>query len=426
MNICVTVNSKYIRYLYVMLVSLYENNPEENIDLYVLQHDFTEEDKKLISALTKNQAHYIWVDPTLFDVFSKENLEKSTLSLEIYFRLLIPELLPVELERVLMLDVDIIVNHDISKFYYTDITGYYLCAAPNICHNFDVRKEWRIWYSKERKNWTHYNTGVLLWNLKEIREHYPTNYIFDQAQRLKIDTSTFEEEVFNVLFGEDKIKAVSPEKWNYIVTHIYQFGRPKFKIYKSNEEIIKNCNIIHYAGQNPWHVGAKNETFKIWWKYAKKTQFYKEFLAEIYFLTEKKFEEFEIKILDLERNLNKQTELLHYIDMLMDIGAKEKMLDYFKRNNFRHIILYGAGRIARCLYILLDGTEIIIDDFADKNYHGPYCGKQSLTPDKVSKHNSDLILVTTPYYYKEILDDLIDKTSIEIRSIEDVIMKWKK
>lgn len=409
-----------------MLVSLYENNIEENIDLYILQYDFNEEDKRLINSLSKNQVHYIQIDPRIFDVFSKKDLEKSTLSLEIYFRLLIPELLPLKLERVLMLDVDIIVNHDISELYYIDMKGYYLCAAPNICHNFEVRNEWRIWYSKERRNWTHYNTGVLLWNLKEIRGNCPPNYIFDQARRLKINTLTFEEEVFNVLFGEDKIKAVSPEKWNYIVTHIYQFKNPKFEIYETNEEIIKNCNILHYAGQNPWHAGVKNETFKIWWKYAKKTPFYNDFLAEIYLLTEKKLEEFATKMIDLEWNINKQTELLNYVDVLMDIGAKEKMLAYCKKNKFRHIILYGAGRIARCLYVLLDGTEIIIDDFSDKNYQGPYCGKQSLIPDQISKHNSDLILVTTPYYYKEILDELVDKTSIEIRSIEDVVKEWEE
>lgn len=423
-----------MRYLYVMLISLYENNTKGNIDLYVLQQDFNEADKKLIHSLSEsygNRVHYIWVDPTKFDVFSKGKLEKSTLSLEIYFRLLIPELLPEEIDRVLMLDVDLIVNHDITEFYDTDMTGYCLAAAPNICHNLEVRNEWRVWYKKNKKNWLHYNTGVLLWNLKELRKSYPMNYIFNQALDLKIDTLTFEEEVFNVLFGEDQIKTVSPEKWNYIVTHIYNFDNPKFEIYKTNEEIIKNCRIVHYAGQNPWHAGVKNSTFDIWWKYAKKTQFYHEFLAELYPLTEKKLEELAAKIINqdnkifgLEQQLNKQAELLHYVDVLMDRGTKKKIIAYLKRNGFNHIILYGAGRIARCLYILLLGTEIIIDDFADKNYQGPYCGKWALAPEELEKHNSDLILVTTPYYYKVILDELKDQTSIEIRSIEDVVKEW--
>ena len=115
---------------------------------------------------------------------------------------------------------------------------------------------------------------------------------------------------------------------------------------------------------------------------------------------------------------------MHYVDVLMDKGTKKKIIAYLKRNGFNHIILYGAGRIARCLFILLLGTEIIIDDFADKNYQGPYCGKWTLAPEELEKHNSDLILVTTPYYYKAILDELKDQTSIEIRSIEDVVKEW--
>lgn len=434
MDICVTVNSKYVRYLYIMLVSLYENTEKGNIDVYVLQHDFSKRDKKLISSLTedyKNRVHYLWVDPTKFEIFPKNNLERSTLSLEIYFRLLLPELLPTTLERILMLDVDIIVNHGIDEFYNMDLTGYCLAAAPNICHNFEVIKEWRIWYKEGRKNWTHYNTGILLWNLKEIRKSYPINYIFDQALELKINTPTFEEEVFNVLFGEDKIKDISPEKWNYIVTHIYNFDNPKFEIYKSNEEIVEKCNIIHYAGQNPWHAGVKNRTFQIWWEYAKKTQFYNEFIREIYLQTEEKLIKFasEIEnqnklICGLEWKINKQDEILHYIDILMDQGIKERMIAYLKKNGFNHIILYGAGRIARCLYSILDGTEIVIDDFVDKNYQGPYCGKMALSPDEIDKYSSDLILVTTPYYYKGILDELTNKTSIEIKNIEDIITEW--
>lgn len=434
MNICVTVNSRYVRYLYVMLVSLYENNIKENINLYVLQQDFTEDDKKLISSLSKkyeNFVHYIWVDPIKFDIFSSKNCGRSSLSLEIYFRLSIPELLPIELERVLMLDVDVIINHDISELYYTDMTGYCLAAAPNIGYNFEIKKEWRIWYKPDRRNWTHYNTGILLWNLKEIRDNYPINYIFEQALRLKINVSTFEEEVFNVLFGENGIKSISPEKWNYIVTYIYNIDNAKFDIYTTNKKIKEKCNIVHYAGQNPWHAGVKNETFRIWWEYAKKTQFYYDFLMETYSLTEDKLKEYarkleksEEKIHDLDWQMNKQAEILHYIDILMDIGAKRRIIAYLKKNNYIHIILYGAGRIARCLYILLTGTEIVIDNFIDKNYQGPYCGKIALSQDEVSKYSSDLILVTTPYYYTDILGELKCKTSIKIKNIEDIVKEW--
>ena len=76
MNICVTVSSQYMRYLYIMLQSLYENNKKNSINLYVIQRNFTDEDKKVIFDLTdrfKNTVNYIWVDEHKFDNMPKHN-----------------------------------------------------------------------------------------------------------------------------------------------------------------------------------------------------------------------------------------------------------------------------------------------------------------------------------------------------------------
>lgn len=283
MNICVTVNSKYMRYLYVMLLSLYENNRESHICLYVLQSDFTEQDKKAIKNLSERyhqQVIYIQVDKKKFDCFPRNFADKSTLSLEIYFRLLIPELIPESVDRILMLDVDVIINHNIRELYVMNMQDKCMGAAPNMCSNFVVASEFREWYPSDRTNWTHYNVGVLLWNLKKIREKYPTEYLFNTVFRHKIDTPTLEEELINVEFGENEIVAFDSFKWNYIVTRETKFANPIFKIYQSFEELKKNCTIIHYAGMNPWAAGSKCIGFALWWDWAERTPYYQEFLKE--------------------------------------------------------------------------------------------------------------------------------------------------
>ena len=207
MNVCVTVNSKYMRYLYTMLLSLYKNNKRGSICLYVIQRDFTEENKKTILDLTEqyeNWVKYIWIDEHKFDSMPVYTKERKNLSLEIYFRLLIPELIPDEIDKILMLDVDIVVNHSIEELYALDMSKKCLGAAPNMCANFIVDKTFRKWYPKDRTHWIHYNTGVLIWNLKRIREKYPREYLFQMAFKHKIETSTFEEELFNVEFGENE------------------------------------------------------------------------------------------------------------------------------------------------------------------------------------------------------------------------------
>ena len=152
MNVCVTVNSKYEKYLFVMLQSLYENHAKGDIHLFVIQRDFTDFDKEDIRELSveyKNKVTYIMAHPQKFDNFPVSNTGRNNLSLEIYFRLLLPEYLPREIDRVLMLDVDIVVNRELRDLYNIDFQEHYLAAAPNMCHNFLVPEGWRVWYPKE-------------------------------------------------------------------------------------------------------------------------------------------------------------------------------------------------------------------------------------------------------------------------------------
>lgn len=412
MNICVTVNSKYMRYLYVMLQSLYENNKKGSIDLYVLQRDFTDFDKKEISYITsqfENRVHFIWVDEHKFDDMPRYTGGRSNLSLEIYFRLLIPEFLPDTLERILMLDVDIVVNKDISELYNIDFQGKMLAAAPNMCHNFEVRKDWRKWYPAGRTNWTHYNTGILMWNLAGIRKAYPEEYIFRQVWKQKIETATFEEELFNVEFGEDLIQEIPAEKWNYIVTHMNFFYNPKFEKYNSVEDVKRECSIVHYAAMNPWQDGTKSDMFRIWWEYARKTPYYTEILEESY--------------IKAERLAAKQEKILKYIDLMLNEYTAKKIIDNLEERKSHRIMIYGAGRVARCLNTILKESDIEVVGYIDKSYRGKFCGMYPVGLEAVKNFENeiDLIIVSLGYYYDAIKPELESYTKCKIVSIDEII-----
>ena len=69
MNIVVAANSKYMRYLYIMLSSLIENNRDEEINIFVMQRDFTDNDKTCIKELTEKyekSVSFLFVDEKRF------------------------------------------------------------------------------------------------------------------------------------------------------------------------------------------------------------------------------------------------------------------------------------------------------------------------------------------------------------------------
>lgn len=431
MNICVTVNSKYVRYLYITLLSLYENNINGSIDLYVLQRDFTEEDKLVISKLCEkyqNRVHYIWVDETVFNELPVHVIENSKLSKDIFSRLLIPELLPEDVDRVLMLDVDIIVNKDISELYHIDFEGKSLAAAPNMCLNLEVPQDWREWYPENRKNWTQYNVGVLLFNLKKIREQYPPYYIFNFAKTFIPKVIYFEEETFNVLFGEDNIYPLQPEIWNYIITFSKSIENPRFYIYESEEKLERQCAIIHYSAESPWKGNEKDQVYKLWWEYAKNSPYYEELLEEFLDRADKN-----IKMLksDLEhlQYVEKEYELERrksYITVVL-INKRKEFYNYLKIIGEEHICLYGAGMFANLAYDVLSDSKrknpikAVIDKKQDIFFREGIPVYQDIS--QCIEEQEPCLIIITPFYesenIKEMLKNIVPDT-VQLYTLEEI------
>ena len=422
MNICVTVNSKYVCYLYVMLQSLYENNQKGSINLYVLQRDFTESDKAVITEISErfqNRAFYIFVrEPDLSEMPEYIGGRNDLPSEIICFRLMLPEMLPDTLDRVLMLDVDLVINKDVTELYNTDFEGKVLAAAPNMCHNYVVDTNWRKWYPSDRSDWTHYNTGVLMWNLEAIRKSYPPYYLLKQACIQQIEVGTFEEELFNVVFGEDLIKEISTEKWNYVITHQDMFERPRFRKYQSVQEIKVDCGIVHYAGLNPWAERAQGEKFSLWWEYAKKTPFYFEFIEE--HLARK-----ERLITKLENTLCAERRVIFIYDIIYKLKGSGKPAKYFSMYD-GDFYFYGVGMVADKFYDLLadEGLESVIKGVFDQKktgvFHGiPICAEVRVGIGSLEEH--DWLVVTPTLTGEEIAEEMKGYADVNVILLPELL-----
>lgn len=366
-----------MRYLYTMLVSLYENHRSGSFCLYVIYRDFKEQDKHTITELSEryqNKTEYIQADEKKFTNICKDSNERYPL--EIYFRLLIPELIPKSVDRVLLLDVDLIVNHSVEELYFIDLEGKCLAAASNMCTNCIVPRYFRKWYVQAnsictRTNWTHYNTGILLWDLKKIRADYPKEYLYQKAFQYRIECSTFEEEVFNVGFGEEDIFKLDPYVWNYISSFEDNFVLPNFKRYRSLEAMRKNCAIIHYAVMKPWEMGTKTESFLLWWEYAKKTPFYCAFLEEQLERYEEEYAR-NCKETESERKSRNDSDMR---SLIQKYTGTQKLKDFLCAE-VSEIYIWGAGKMGDRLYGLFESAGLqgkikgVIDEKKEGDFHG--------------------------------------------------------
>lgn len=281
-------DDNYILPTIVTITSIMENSKSTTkYDYYImLSGEVSKENKqKLISI----QEHYKNCSINLIDM--KDAFKNAYISHHIkvpaYYRLSLPSLLP-NIDKILYLDVDIIVNKDLFELYKTNINNYYLAGIKNphgyLCKdsNFDYAKFLGIDSIDQ-----YINSGVTLFNLKKMRE--------DNLEQKFIDFITAKQKAGEAipLHDQDTLNAVCynhiyhlPCKYNlmlhYAVKSVEDFDNNKWlsQCYNRDEwlEAFNDPVIIHYSSwKKPWKKGfTKMYMADKWWEYAKKTPYLQE------------------------------------------------------------------------------------------------------------------------------------------------------
>lgn len=285
-NVAIALNRNVLYTSYVMVRSLAKNNSIHQVYVYVLHSELTQEDcnflrDALVRDMEGNQMIFIEVDSSKVSDLPYNRLW----SREMYYRLMLPELLGEEIERILYLDVDTIVNKDIWDFYCTDFEDKLLVVTKDVefetilaMDEPDSRN--RNAFFKElvrEKGMTYFCSGVLLMNLAKLKELYS----FDKYM-----------EIFHTI--SDKMVLPDQDLLNYVHYKQVKFAdEMKFDLFTQTahkngmtyEEVKKKVSILHFTGQaKPWTINlVRYDIEKIWWEYAKDSSFYQELLETVFY-----------------------------------------------------------------------------------------------------------------------------------------------
>lgn len=299
MEFLVTTDNNYVRYLCVTMISVFENHDWRNckLNFHILYNKISAEEKWRISEIAEKYCQkviFYQVPDSLFDAFPVGN----SWPLSCMYILLAHNFLPKELDRVLYLDIDLIVNGDITQFYNLDFKENYLIASKewydiknepkDLFAEFDHIVDWDI---NEAANGRYFNSGVLLINLKKFRDDkIDVNYYVKKLSGLQ-----------NVFYDQGALCVCFAKQTLLLKTCIYNY-RLAFSIpdFYNGENRYKNliktykyypikAQIIHYCGNTgikPWKLHLKqgdvpnSETafleivpeyvpyIDIWWRYA--------------------------------------------------------------------------------------------------------------------------------------------------------------
>ena len=170
--------------------------------------------------------------------------------LEIYYRLFASDLLPKTLNRILYLDVDIVVIQSLRELYNMDFERNLYIASSHVNERMTHLNAKRLGLKEDVP---YINTGVLLMNLELLRKQLNKQDILNYVNAYKKNLVLFDQDVLTALYG-DKTKLVDYRKYNLSerMMNFYNLRNPKSRI--DLDWVKKNSVIIYYCGRmKPWN-----------------------------------------------------------------------------------------------------------------------------------------------------------------------------
>ena len=276
-------NDIYAPHLSALIESIVDNSCDnKNYDIVVLNTDISLTNQKIIKEQSINKPNIsIRFVPMNTLIKKYSNLPThGHFKIETYYRFFIQELM-LDYNKVLYLDSDMIVNHDISELYAEDVGGFLVGAcldadSAGLYNGFEPTKKHYIdSVLKIEHPYLYFQAGTILFNLDEMRKKIDPRKMLNFA--LSNHWELLDQDVLNYFF-QGNVKYLDM-KWNCMVD-MYNI-RIKEIISKAPASLFEdymksrtNPFIIHYAGpQKPWQ--DKNMDFaEYYWKYLMKSPYY--------------------------------------------------------------------------------------------------------------------------------------------------------
>lgn len=269
-DVVLITDANYMDFTRVAINSAKETKCKDSkYNFHVMTLDVSENDVNALKALEGENVSVSVLPQKEIDLFYIRDTHVSKTSLLKYY---IAEVLKNK-DKVLYVDSDILILHDLTNLYQTNIDDKYLAAVKDPSwffengHVVELNLEERGFY---------FNSGVMLMNLAKIR---------NDGLLLKLEEYTnnnfrtyMDQDAFNVVVGNDvSLLDVENNTMNFFFDHNELKVLADFygRNWESYEDVFDGATIIHFASSKKplGTVVPKTEMFymlqRLWYKYYK-------------------------------------------------------------------------------------------------------------------------------------------------------------
>jgi lipopolysaccharide biosynthesis glycosyltransferase len=243
---------------------------DQRLDLFIIDGGITAESKaRLLQSWDDPRLNVTWLEP---DLTAIDGLSVSGhVSRMTYARILLPVVLPADLEKVLYLDADLLVLRNLAELWREPVDGLACRAAPDpACPWLDSQRKLPNYERcKTYLAATHpipnfralgldgdspyFNAGVMSINLRYWRQHSICRRALDCLEANRDHVLWWDQYALNiVLHGQWQPLDV---RWNQ-GAHIYRYPRPESCPFDAQTfKALKQAPwIVHFtSSRKPWH-----------------------------------------------------------------------------------------------------------------------------------------------------------------------------
>lgn len=255
-------DDNYVPYLTVAMRSLIEHASNENVyRVIILTSSMNENNRQRVKTMETSNVKISFEDvsKSLEKINNELKLRlRDYYSIAIFYRLFIPRLFTLY-EKAIYLDADIVILDDIANLYNMNMGNNLLMATTDmvVYENESFCRYSKVALGLEPKNYI--NSGMLVMNLREMRKEKIEQKFIYLLLKYNMEVIAPDQDYLNLLC-KGRIKYID-EHWDKMAD--YGKNIPE-----------KDVKIVHYnMMRKPWHY-ADVAYSNVFWKYAKKTDYY--------------------------------------------------------------------------------------------------------------------------------------------------------
>lgn len=276
-HIVFCINDNWSMPATVLIESIIYYNNQSNFTFHIISNNISNKSKETFTKLQNNNPNitinFYTIDNSLFDSFPIRKNDHVTI--ETYYRFLIPSLLDESISKVLYLDCDILCTGNVDELFNQDLTNYACGMSPDTRFS-DVETYNRLDYPYENG---YFCAGVILLNLDYWRKHnIQTQCIEYLANNGNLCLWHDQDAINKVLNG--KILYLKPKYdllqsfYSVITYNKSLFTKDnihnlyiKKSLWNDLLEAINEPTFIHFSGKvKPWHKAYYIKPFETLWK----------------------------------------------------------------------------------------------------------------------------------------------------------------